>query len=106
MKERRSQRIKGGIKIVLQDEGSSFPGTVIDISRFGLSVRTAHVFPTYKEIAFILKIGGQTLALRGSVRWVNDHPPQAPANTVEMGIAILAPLPEFQDLLERFSPSV
>jgi len=103
MKERQGKRIKSQVEVFLQDEGQEYAGTLVDVSRSGLSVRTRHVFPTFKEIGLRVRSKGSEFAFRGSVRWVHERPLKAEADFVEMGIAILSACPEFKDFIDRLA---
>jgi len=99
MKER-EQRIKKDIRILLKDGESSCSATIINFSRNGMSIKTDRVFPTYKMIDIIVKIGSQKVPLQASVRWVKESPVNAAERYNEVGLSLPNPPPEYACQIE------
>lgn len=94
MKER-EQRIKKDIRIVLKDGETSCHGTIINFSKNGMSIKTEGVFPTYKVIDIIVKIGSQVVPIQASVRWVKESPADSEETYNEVGLSMPNPPPEY-----------
>ncbi len=69
---RKEPRIKKNIRVKLKDENGTFSAKITSISRTGMSVKTPHVFPTFKVIDVLVKIGKELIPIKGSVRWVHE----------------------------------
>ena len=100
MKERTRKKLKTVQNVILRDDRTGHTATIVDVSQSGLSVKSGHVFPTYKLIDVMIKIGGKALQLQGSVRWVKEAPPNQSQREHEMGIAIINPPQEFIKFFE------
>lgn len=94
MKEREA-RIKKDVRIVLKDGIDTCNGTITNFSKTGLSIKTDHVFPTYKVIDILVKIGNQVIPLQGSVRWVKESPKESADRFNEIGVLLPNPPPEY-----------
>ena len=81
--------------IILRDKKIGYTATIIDVSSNGMSVKSDHVFPTYKEIDILMKIDEKPIQLKGSIRWVKEPLPHQKEKLNEIGIAILNPPEEF-----------
>jgi len=95
MKERKRKKLTDVQNIILRDKRVGYTATIIDISSSGLSVKTDHVFPTYKEIDILMKIDNKPIQLKGSIRWVKEPLPNQKEKLNETGIAIIDPPEEF-----------
>ncbi len=99
MTERKETRLKKEIRVKLKDDTGTYNGIVTTLSKTGMSVKTDHVFPTYKIIDVLVKIGEKMVQFRGSVRWVHDYPndadtdPEGRLNLV--GLSLHKPPPEY-----------
>ena len=100
MKERTRKKVKTIQNVILRDDRLGHAATLVDVSQSGMSVKTDHIFPTYKLIDVLIKTGGKALQLQGSVRWVKEAPPNQTERGHEMGIAIINPPQEFIDFFE------
>jgi Tfp pilus assembly protein PilZ len=98
MKKREGRKNKS-IKIVLKDGEESYPGTITNFSKTGMSIKTDRVFPTYRVISVIVKIGQKVIPLKGSVRWVIEAAKDSEDKQNEMGLLLHNPPPEY---LENF----
>jgi hypothetical protein len=101
MSPRKEERLRKSFRIVLSDEGETYPAEATSISRFGMAVEVEHVFPTYKLIDVLVKIDNQVIPIKGSVRWVQEPPVDAEKKKkkITMGIALRNPPDEY---LEHF----
>ena len=97
--KKREGRINKSIKIVLKDGEESYPGTITNFSKTGMSIKTDRVFPTYRVISVIVKIGQKVIPLKGSVRWVIEAAKDSEDKQNEMGLLLHNPPPEY---LENF----
>jgi Tfp pilus assembly protein PilZ len=95
MKERTRKKLNNVQNIILRDKRIGYTATIVDISSSGMSVKTDHVFPTYKEIDILMKIDEKPIQLKGSVRWVKEPLPNQKDKLIEVGIAIINPPEEF-----------
>lgn len=95
MMNRKEERIKANHRIVLKDGDMNFPAYITTISRAGMSVRTEHIFPTYKSIDILVRIEQQVFSLKASVRWVNEAPGDTDDSLNEIGLALLNPPEEY-----------
>ncbi len=101
MTERKDTRLKKEIRVKLKDDTGTYDGMITTVSKRGMSVKTDHVFPTYKVIDVLVKIGDKMIQLSGSVRWVHDQltDPCCEEGLNLVGIALHNPPPEY---LEHF----
>lgn len=99
MMNRKEDRLKANQRIVIKDEGVSYPAVISSLSKTGISVKMEHVCPTYKVIDIVVKVKQKIINLKGSVRWVNEAPPDSGDSLNEIGIALQDP-PE--DYLRNF----
>jgi Tfp pilus assembly protein PilZ len=95
MDNRKEDRVKKQIRVRLKDEGGTFPATVTSISKEGMSVKTGHVYPTYKVIDILVKIAQNIIPIKGSVRWVNELAGETGDEKYEVGFSLLNPPPEY-----------
>jgi hypothetical protein len=86
------------------DGDNAYPGIVTNFSKTGMSIKTDHVFPTFKVIDVLVKIGQKLVSIKGSVRWVREgaEPEKPDKNQYknEIGVAFQNPPPEY---LEPFN---
>jgi Tfp pilus assembly protein PilZ len=99
MKER-NDRINKNIRIMLKDGAESYSGTIINFSKTGMSIKTDHVFPTYKVIDICVKIGKKLVPIKASVRWVNEFSPDSQDPQKAMGVLLKNPPPEYLEYFE------
>ena len=101
MTERKETRLKKETRVKLKDDTGTYDGLITSLSKRGMSVKTAHVFDTYKVIDVLVKIGDKMIQLNGSVRWVHDQltDPGIEEGLNLVGISILNPPREY---LEHF----
>jgi Tfp pilus assembly protein PilZ len=102
MKERET-RIGKNIRVMLKDDDKSYPATLINFSKSGMAIKTAHELPTYKIIGVCVKIDQKVLPIQGSVRWVNETPstsddPQDQQK--QIGISLRNPPPDYLKYFE------
>ncbi|MCP4219820.1 MAG: PilZ domain-containing protein [bacterium] len=93
--DRKESREETHPHILLQDNNKKYPATVIDISKSGMSVRTSHMFPTYKEIDVLIKIRQKVVPLKGCVRWVNAGSDTSEEYSHSVGIMFQNPPEEY-----------
>jgi hypothetical protein len=93
--KKREGRINKNIRIVLKDGEGSYPGTITNFSKTGMSIKTNHVFPTYKVIDICVKLGQKVVPIKASVRWVNEFPGDSQDAQNEMGVLLQNPPPEY-----------
>ena len=72
MKKRERKKPSDILNVILRDERVGYTATIKDVSKTGMSVFSDHVFPTYKMIDILIKIGEEPIQLKGSVRWVKE----------------------------------
>jgi len=97
MKEREIREFKD-IRVILNDGDQNFPGTIINFSKTGMSIKTTHAFPAYKAIDIGIKIGEKLISLKGSVRWVNEtscSTDQPSGKQFQIGVSIQNPSTEY-----------
>ena len=97
MKDRENRKFKN-IRVILKDGDQSFPGTIINFSKTGMSIRTDHVFPTFKVIDIGIKIGEKLIPLKGSVRWVKEglaSPDDPRGERIQVGVSLCNPPLEY-----------
>jgi Tfp pilus assembly protein PilZ len=97
MKERERKIPDDVLNIILRDERVGYTATIKDVSRTGMSVFSDHIFPTYKMIDVLIKIGKQPIQLKGSVRWVKESLPDRGKPYHEIGISLIDPSREYLD---------
>jgi len=95
MKARERKKPKEFLNVILRDERFGYTATIKDISRTGMSVLSEHVFPTYKMIDVLIKIGKKPIQLMGSVRWIKESLPDKDQKYNEIGIALVNPSKEY-----------
>ena len=88
------------MEIVINNDGESYKCLLTDISASGISVTGGHFIPTFKEIEVVMEINGETVAMKGSVRWSID-PGTAGIETGKLGILILEPPPLFLEFVRQ-----
>lgn len=98
--KKREDRINKNIRIMLKDGDKSYSGKITNFSKTGMSIKTDHVFPTYKVIDICVKIGDKLVSIRGSVRWVNEFPIDSRDQEKEMGILLQNPPIEYLQYFE------
>ena len=98
---RKNERIAGITNIKIIDDKKSYPVTLTNISKTGISVKSQFVFPTFKEISTEMTINGKDFKIPGSIRWVNEHPHKSTPSLKEIGISLLNPPLEFIALIEN-----
>ncbi len=100
MKER-NERIKKNIRVLLNDGEGSYSGIIANFSRTGMSIKTDHIFPTFKLMDICVKIGQKVVPIKGSVRWVKESvgEPEEPRHLV--GISLVNPSPEYLKYFEQ-----
>lgn len=92
---RKEPRIKKNIRVKLQDDTGTYPAKITSISKSGMSVKTTHVFPTFKVIDVLVKIGQKLIPIKGSVRWVHEASELQADDENEVGIALQSPPDEY-----------
>lgn len=95
MTENRSTRERKTLRVKLADADGTYPATITTISKTGMSVKCAHVFPTFTVIDVLVKMGQEVAPIKGSIRWVHEAPPDAEDRSNEIGIALQNPPPEY-----------
>jgi Tfp pilus assembly protein PilZ len=111
MAERKEARLKKNIRVKLKDDTGTYDGMITSLSKSGMRIKTEHIFPTYKVIDILVKIGEKMVQLRGSVRWVYEPfiDPDAAAGTdtdfhadadpedrmYQIGVSLHNPPPEY-----------
>lgn len=103
MEDRKEKRTYGLKKVTIKDLDRTFEAVLTDISTTGLCIKTEQILPTYKEIAIIIQIEDEPCTLRGSVRWVNEHPQKPSPYLNEIGIALINPPNDFIEYMEKIS---
>lgn len=103
MENRKAKRTYGLKKIFLRDNNIDYEVILTDISSRGLCIKTEHVFPTFKVIDVIVTIENKSIQLKGSVRWVNEHPEKSKPNLKEIGILLINPPKKYLEYMERIS---
>jgi Tfp pilus assembly protein PilZ len=97
MKERERKIPDDILNVILRDERVGYTATIKDVSRTGMSVYSDHVFPTYKMIDVLIKIGKKPIQLKGSIRWVKESLPEKDKPYNEIGISLINPSQEYMD---------
>jgi len=103
MAERKEERLKKNIRVKLKDDTGTYDGMITSLSKSGMRIKTEHVFPTYKIIDILVKIGEKMVQLRGSVRWVfeptidpdDDADFDPEGQMYQIGVSLHNPPPEY-----------
>jgi len=98
---RKGERIFGIKNIKIIDGDQTYPVTLMNISKKGLSVKSEFTFPTFKAIEIEISIRGKQFKISGSVRWVNENPGKGKPNFKEIGISLITPPEEYLQILEE-----
>ncbi len=93
--DRKEDRLKKSLRVVLKDGDQTYPAIITSISKTGMSVKVNIVFPTFKEIDVVVKAEQKMLELKGSVRWVNAAPKDSEEQLHETGIGLHTPPEEY-----------
>lgn len=91
MKDRDRIKPKEILNVILRDERVGYTATIKDVSENGMSVLSDHVFPTYKIIDILIKIGERPVQMKGSIRWTKESLPDEENKYNEIGIALINP---------------
>ena len=108
MAERKETRLKKNIRVKLKDDTGTYDGMITSLSKSGMRIKTEHVFPTYKAIDILVKIGEKMVQLGGSVRWVyepsidpDDDADVDPGDKMyQIGVSLHNPPPEYMEHFE------
>jgi hypothetical protein len=92
-------------EIVINNDDQSFSCLLTGISPSGISVTSGHFIPTYKEIEVVMEIGGEKVAMKGSVRWSID-PGTAKDKKGKLGILIMNPPPAFLEFARMWGKNI
>lgn len=95
MDNRKESRIKKNIRVRIKDGEDIYPATVTSISRYGMSLKTSSVFPTYKLIDILVKLSDEMKPIKGSVRWVNESSQRPLEEKYEIGFSLKNPPEEY-----------
>jgi len=101
MRKRNLPNMNEKKEIVINNEDQSFSCQLADISARGISVTGGHFIPTYKEIEVVMEIGGEKVAMKGSVRWSID-PGTSRDKKGKLGIFIMDPPPAFLEFVKAW----
>lgn len=101
MELRKEKRVKGIKDILIIDGDKTYPVTITNISKKGLSVKSEYVFPTYKQVELELTIKEKKFKISGSIRWVNEYPAKKEPKLREIGIALIKAPREYLLLLKE-----
>ncbi|NIM17965.1 MAG: hypothetical protein GTO45_38720 [Candidatus Aminicenantes bacterium] len=103
MSTRKEPRTKKTFRVKVVEGDNAYPGIVTNCSKSGMSIKTDHVFPTFKVVDVLVKIGQKLVPIKGSVRWVHEgvepENPDEDQYKNEIGVAFQNPPPEY---LKRF----
>lgn len=91
----REKRMKASQRIMIQDDDSNYPASIITISKTGMSVKTKHMFPTYKVVDVVVKIAKKFIQIKASIRWVNECSDDKGNKWFEIGLSLPNPPPEY-----------
>ncbi|MCP5108490.1 MAG: PilZ domain-containing protein [bacterium] len=91
----RAARIKKNQRIVLKDGDDSHTGIITTLSKTGMSIKTEHVFHTFKVVDILVKIGQKVVPIKASIRWVNEAAGEEDDNWNEIGVSLQNPPPEY-----------
>jgi hypothetical protein len=100
MKDRKRKKLEDIHNIIIRDEKVGYTATIKDVSKSGMSILCEHVFPTYKLVDILIKIGEKPLQLKGSIRWVKEPLPELEEKFNEIGISLINPPAEFIKFFE------
>ena len=103
MEDRKEKRTYGLKNVTIKDLDKTFQAVLTDISITGVCIKTDQILPTYKEVAIIIQIEDDPCTLRGSVRWVNEHPEKQTPFLNEIGIALIDPPLLYIEYIEKIS---
>lgn len=98
MRKRTIPNKKEKMKIIINNDGLSYNYLLTDISASGISVTGKHFIPTYKEIEVVMAIGGEKVAMKGSVRWRID-PGTVGNEKGKLGILLMEPPPVYLEFV-------
>lgn len=101
MDTRKEERLYGIKDLIIRDDGEDFNAILTSISKTGVSVIVDNTFPTYKEVEVKFNVKSESITLKGSIRWVNDHKGEPGSNLKEIGILFLDPPAEYIDYLDK-----
>jgi hypothetical protein len=104
MRNRNFPKASENKEIVIKNDGQSYNCLLTDISASGISVTGGHFIPTYKEIEVVMEIGGEKVAMKGSVRWSID-PGTARDKKGKLGILIMDPPPAYLEFVKTWGKS-
>ncbi len=91
MKDRQRKKTSDIYNVILRDERVGYTATIKDVSKDGMSVLSDSVFPTYKIIDILMKIGERPIQMKGSIRWVKETLPEEENKYNEIGISLINP---------------
>ncbi len=91
MENRKEIREPKNIRVRLKDGEDVYPAQISNISKLGMSVRTSHMFPTFKVIDILVKIAQVVIPIKGSVRWGNRLSGDIPEEQFEIGFSLHNP---------------
>jgi len=100
MRKRSLPNTKENKEVIINNDGQSYRCQLTDISASGISVTGGHFIPTYKEIDVVMEINGETVTMKGSVRWSID-PGTAGNEKGKQGILIMKPPPVFLEFVRQ-----
>jgi len=98
MENRKENREKKNIRVRVKDESEIYPAVVTSISKTGMSLKTGHVFPTFKVVDLLVKIGSMSYTIKAAVRWANELPVTKSGNEdekYEIGLFLQNPPPDY-----------
>jgi hypothetical protein len=104
MRKRSLTNMEEKKEIIIKNDGQSYSCLLTDISASGISVTGGHFIPTYKEIEVVMDIGGEKVAMKGSVRWSID-PGTARDKKGKLGILIMDPPPAYLEFVTAWGKS-
>ncbi len=103
MEDRKEKRTFGLKNVIIKDLHRTFQAVLTDISTTGLCIKTDQILPTFKEVIIIIQLEDEPCTLRGSVRWVNEHPEKPVAILNEIGIALIDAPINYIEYIENIS---
>jgi Tfp pilus assembly protein PilZ len=95
MENRKELREKKELRVRIKDGDDTYAATVSSISKTGMSLKTSHVFPTYKVVEILVKVSHEMTPIKGSVRWVNESSRRPLEEKYEMGFSLHSPPQEY-----------
>lgn len=101
MRKRTLPGKKEKMEVIINNDGLSTNYLVTDISASGISVTGGHFIPTYKEIEVVMALGGEKVAMKGSVRWRID-PGTAGNEKGKLGILLMEPPPAYLEFVRMW----